>query len=110
MSGFSAQSGEDCEPRGFPLSRIEIPFAESTAMPTGVAVLVGDDVEALAAALLEAPDTRFHKPVATFGLGENYHGSLRQDLFVCPSSGMDAAYWVLWVSSSADQEQDDRAR
>jgi hypothetical protein len=79
-------------------------------MPFSVAVLFGDDVEALAAALLEAPDTRFHKPIATFRLGDNYYGSLEQDLFVCPNSGMDAAYWVLWVSASPDQEQDDRAR
>ena len=60
--------------------------------------------------IILAPDTRHVKVFVTLDRGENYHGSLREDFFVCRDGDFDYAWTVLWMALNASQAQDDVQR
>ena len=57
-----------------------------------------------------APETRRLKVFVAHDRGENYHGSLRDDFFVCGNNGYGNNWTVLWVTLNASQEDDDVQR
>jgi hypothetical protein len=60
--------------------------------------------------IILAPDTRHVKIFVTLDRGENYHGSLREDFFVCRDGDFDYEWTVLWMALNASQAQDDVQR
>ena len=60
--------------------------------------------------IILAPDTRHVKVFVTLDRGENYHGSLREDFFVCRDGDFDYEWTVLWMALNASQAQDDVQR
>jgi hypothetical protein len=60
--------------------------------------------------IILAPDTRHVKIFITLDRGENYHGSLREDFFVCRDGDFDYEWTVLWMALNASQAQDDVQR
>jgi len=60
--------------------------------------------------IILAPDTRHVNVFVTLDRGENYHGSLREDFFVCRDGDDSYERTILWNTLNASQAQDDVQR
>jgi hypothetical protein len=56
--------------------------------------------------IIPAPDTRHAEVFVSLDHGENYHGSLQDEFFVCRDNGCGPNWSTLWVTLNASQEED----
>lgn len=77
--------------------------------PRPVSVVIVEEDQQVPAGILP-PDTRYVESFVGLDRGENIHGSLREDVFVCDDNDYDHGWTVLWVTLNASQQQDDVQR
>jgi hypothetical protein len=65
-----------------------------------------DNERAPGGRIIPAPDTRHAEVFVSLDHGENYHGSLRDEFFVCRDNGYGPNWSTLWVTLNASQEED----
>jgi hypothetical protein len=86
------------------ISEVSVPVV-GLKQPVTVSIL-HDSAKAPDGNILPAPDTRYVKVFASLDQGQNYHGSLKNEFFVCHDNGYAPNWTILWVTLNAAQEED----